>query len=273
MNRQKSEKTILITGSSSGIGKETALYFSEKGWNVIATMRNPSGRKPDFPSENIELLPLDVTDISSIRNAIKFTVEKYGRIDALVNNAGYAVEGIFEASTSGEAEKQFKTNVLGLMDAVREIIPVYREQKSGLIINVASIGGRIGFPFYSIYNSSKWAVEGFSDALHYELEPLNIKVKIIEPGLILTDFYNRSMVRAEKLQPYNIILERANKKSNDMMKTGSHPRVIAKLIYKAAMDKSNKLRYSGGSGAKIILLLRKILPDSLFFPILKSVII
>ena len=189
------KKTVIITGASSGIGLETALIFFEKGWNVVATMRNPEGRKTGLHEEKIDLRHLDVTDIGSIKEVIQYARDKYGRIDVLVNNAGYAVRGPFEMSDPAQVKTQFDTNVLGLMDTCRIIIPVFREQREGTIINVASIGGRATIPFYSIYNSSKFAVEGFSEALHFELRPFNIRVRIIEPGFILTNFYGRSMER------------------------------------------------------------------------------
>jgi len=182
-------KTVLITGTSSGIGKETALYFSNKDWNVIATMRNPEKRKNIFQNtNNIDTIHLDVLDYSSIKKAIDYAEKKYGSIDVLVNNAGYASFGPFEISSQDHVEKQFKTNVLGLMDVTREILPLMRKRKQGVIINVTSIAGRMTFPLYSLYNSTKWAVEGFSESLQFELRKFNIKVKNIEPGIIKTDF-------------------------------------------------------------------------------------
>ncbi len=265
-------KTIFITGSSTGIGRETALFFYKKGWNVAATMRNPEKRKTELHKTKIDLIHLDVLDIKSVKKAIKYTLDKYGKIDVFLNNAGYAVRGAFELSTREQIEKQYNTNVLGLMDCVREIIPVFRKQKQGTIINVASIGGRITIPFYSIYNSTKWAVEGFSEALHYELKPFNIKVKIIEPGYIKTDFYDRSMVNTENknIKDYDCSFEKSRKRTMAMEPSASHPSVIAKIIYKAANDKSGRLRYLKGKNAKLVLFLRKILPDFIFFKIIRA---
>ncbi|MBN2546524.1 MAG: SDR family oxidoreductase [Spirochaetes bacterium] len=264
--------TVLITGSSTGIGKETALYFYKKGWNVVATMRNPDKRKTELHETKMDIVHLDVLEINSIKKAIRYTLDKFGKIDVFVNNAGYAVRGAFELSTREQIEKQYNTNVLGLMDAVREIIPIFRKQKHGIIINVASIGGRITVPFYSIYNSTKWAIEGFSEGLHYELKPFNIKVKIIEPGLIKTDFYDRSMVNIqnEEIDVYNKYFEKSLKKTMAMEPSASHPSLIAKIIYKAATDNRGKLRYSKGKNSWLVLFLRKILPDTLFFKIIKA---
>jgi NADP-dependent 3-hydroxy acid dehydrogenase YdfG len=159
-------KVVLITGCYSGIGHATAHFFADEDWNVVAAMRHPEQQGTDLKDrENVDLVHLDVTDPASIREAVKFTLEKHGHIDVLVNNAGYAVEGVFEATTREQARGQFDTNVLGLMDVIREVLPAMREQKGGTIVNVSSIGGRMTFPMYTLYNSSKFAVEGFSESM------------------------------------------------------------------------------------------------------------
>ncbi len=267
-------KTVLITGTSSGIGRATALYFSEKGWNVVATMRNPGLRNTDFEGrKNIDVVALDVLNISSIRTAIDYAVKKYGGIDVLVNNAGYATFGPFEASTPDIVRRQFHTNVEGLMDVTREILPLFRAQKQGIIVNVTSAAGRMTYPLYSIYNSSKWAVEGFSEALLFELRPLNIKVKIIEPGIIHTDFYERSkdVMKKEGLVDYDPLVETMMRFEGGLMKRKwySPPIVVAKTIYHAATDESWKLRYHTGRFSGAILALRRILPERLFLGMLR----
>ena len=266
------KKTVLITGASSGIGLETALYFAEKDWNTVATMRNPEKRESILKDKSsIELLHLDVLDVQSIRTAIKETVKKHGVIHAIVNNAGYALMGVFEKSSRVQVEKQYKTNVFGMMDVIREILPQFRKQKSGTIINVASIGGRIGVPMYSLYQGTKWAVEGFSEALYHELRPLNIKVKIIEPGLIKTNFYGGSMdrIKTEDLGEYAFFAAPTLKNLNNSDDKGSHPKVVAKGIYKAASTKSWKLRYSLGKMAKVSLIMQKLLPERLFLAMIR----
>lgn len=266
-------KTVLLTGTSTGIGMESALYFAERGWNVVATMRNPENRETELHGrEDLDLAHLDVTDINSIRSAIKFALAKYKSIDVLVNNAGYAVCGVFEGSTPDQADRQFDTNVLGLMDITREMLPIFRKQNHGVIINVASVGGRTTVPLFSLYNSTKWAVEGFSEGLHYELRPLNIKVKIIEPGLILTPFYETGMdfTRGEGLGDYEEFERRVKSRMDKSVHRGSHPKVVARTIYKAATSRSWKLRYSTGSMSKLVFSLRKILPDRLFHFIIRT---
>jgi len=268
------KKTVLITGSSSGIGKETALYFAENDWNVVATMRNPDKKRADFQgNKRIECLHIDVVDETSIRHALQQTLKTFGQIDVLVNNAGYSLFGPFEASTKQQVMRQIETNVIGLMNMTREILPIFRKQHHGIIINVASAAGRMTFPLYSLYNSTKWAVEGFSESLHYELRPLNIKVKIIEPGIINTAFYGPSKDIA-KNKMTTLYQESLNKMLHYEQNTidrqnYSHPRVVAATIYKAATDQSDKLRYKTGKYAGTILALRRILHDSLFFGLIR----
>ncbi|MCX7747698.1 MAG: SDR family oxidoreductase [Clostridia bacterium] len=265
-------KTVIITGSSSGIGLETALLFAGKGWNVVATMRQPEKSQSEFLGKNnIELQYLDVQDHESIKNVMSAALKKYKTIDAVINNAGYALVGPFELSEKDQILKQYKTNVLGLMDVTREIIPIFRKQGFGTIVNISSIGGRVVFPYYSLYHGTKWAVEGFSESLHYELRPFNIRVKLVEPGIIKTNFYNRSMERIDKDPEsiYREMYQKSEKKMGSFLKKGSHPSVISKTIYKAVDDGKWKLRYAAGSNASMILMMRKILPDFIFHRVIR----
>ncbi|MCK5019644.1 MAG: SDR family oxidoreductase [Candidatus Peribacteraceae bacterium] len=263
------QKTVLITGSSSGIGKEAALYFAENKWNVVATMRNPEKRQNELDSlqdnANIDIIHLNVLDPRSIADAIHYTCKKYLNIDVIVNNAGYAVVGPFEESSRERILKQFETNVFGLMEVTHQIIPIFRQQKYGVIINLSSKAGIIGFPYYSIYSSTKWAIEGFSESLRYELEPFNIKIKLIEPGVVKTDFYGRSMdiMHEKKLNIYASFIEPV-KKNIEHSDTALHPRDVAKVIFKAANDSSKKFRYAVGNDTKILIMLRKYAPESVF---------
>ncbi|HEX8367647.1 MAG TPA: SDR family oxidoreductase [Pyrinomonadaceae bacterium] len=266
-------KVILITGASSGIGRETAKLFQTKNWKVAATMRAPEKAEDLRNIADVECFRLDVTDADSIKSAIAATIEKFGRIDAVVNNAGYGLVGAFEAATGAQIEKQFQTNVFGLMNVCREILPVFRERKKGIIVNVASMGGRITFPLYSLYHATKWAVEGFSESLQYEVEQFNIRIKIIEPGPIKTDFYDRSMdlTRRAGLTAYDGFIDRA---MPNMQKAGADApggAVVAETIYEAVTDGSKKMRYPVNS--KMVLAARKLLPDSLFFKVVKSAVL
>lgn len=268
-------KTVLITGSSTGIGKAAALFFQKKGWKVAATMRTPEKATDLSTLENVACIRLDVTDSASIKQGIQETIARFQSIDAIVNNAGYGLVGPFEASTPEQIRRQFDTNVFGLIEVVREILPHFRERKDGVIINVASIGGRVTFPLYSLYHGTKWAVEGFSESLQHELRPLNIRVKIIEPGAIKTDFYERSMdlMKNPKITAYDSYVSKAMSNMQKSGETGSSPDDVAKVIYKAATDGSWKLRYPASGNAGPILILRKLLPDGMFNAIIRSVVL
>jgi NAD(P)-dependent dehydrogenase (short-subunit alcohol dehydrogenase family) len=272
---EKSGKTVFITGTSSGIGLLSALEFYEKGWNGIATMRYPETRNTLLHEKGLpDLVHLDVTDEPSIQAAIQYTLEKYKTIDVLVNNAGYAAYGPFEATTPAQIKKEYDTNVLGLMAVTRAFLPVFRKQNGGTIVNVASMGGRLGFPLYSIYNSTKFAVEGFSESLRYELAPLNINVRLIEPGVIKTDFYDRSLDRGDTSGlggAYDDFIRRAKKSMSDtFIQQGSEPEVVAREIYRAATDSGSRLRYPVGTDAKAVRVARWLLPDGLLFRLIEK---
>ncbi len=267
-------QTVLITGASSGIGKATARYFAQQGWNVAATMRTPASETDLNQLPNVRLFHLDVMDTDSIRQAIAGARAAFGGIDAIVNNAGYGAVGVFEAATAEQIRRQFDTNVFGVMNVTREILPYFREKRNGTIINVTSMGGLITFPIYSLYHSTKWAVEGFTESLSFELRPFNIRVKNIEPGAIKTDFYDRSqdVLRKEGLTAYdtymNVTLANSRKAGAD----APGPEVVAEKIFVAATDRSFRLRYPVGGQSPVLLALRRIIPLNWFHGIVKSVV-
>lgn len=267
------DKVVLITGASSGIGLETAKLFQTKNWKVAATMRSPEQADELKNIVDVEVMRLDVTDPSSIRSSIDSTLEKFGRIDAVVNNAGYAVVGPFEATTPEQIEQQFHTNVFGVMNVCREILPYFREQKRGLIVNVASVGGRMTFPLYSVYHATKWAVEGFSESLQFELDQFNIRVKVIEPGPIKTDFYNRSQAIASKegLTSYEYFVDHTLPNLQNAGESAPDGRVVAETIYNAVTDGTRRLRY--GVNTKGMLALRRVLPERAFRWIIKNALV
>jgi NAD(P)-dependent dehydrogenase (short-subunit alcohol dehydrogenase family) len=268
------KKTIFITGASTGIGKTTAIYFAKQGWNVAATMRNPD-KEIDFKAfENIKCYALDVLNEERIQLAFDLALADFGTIDVLVNNAGYAALGPFEAATKAQIEKQFDTNVIGLMSVCQILIPYFRALKNGMIINIASVGGRMTFPLYSLYHGTKWAVEGFSESLSFELKQFNIKVKLIEPGAIRTDFYDRSpdLLKKEGLTAYNKYVDKISANFLKAAASAPGPEVVAKTIWKAANSNNYKLRYAVGSGAPFFLFLRRILPDAWFMGLVRWVL-
>lgn len=265
------DKTVFITGSSTGIGRSTATYFADHGWNVAATMRNPENEKTLGDHPHIQLFTLDVTNSESIKTALAAAIAQFGQIDVLVNNAGFSIDGVFEAMSDEDIHRQFDTNVFGLMRVTRALIPHFRERCGGVIVQIASMGGRLTFPLYSIYHATKWAVEGFSESLHYEMEPFGIRIKIIEPGAINTDFYGRSrtFINAIHLPMYTKYVEMVDKVTMEGSAKGEQPDVVAGVIYKAATDGSNKMRYAVGHPAPMLLFLRRVLPTHMFLAMVK----
>ncbi len=259
------KRVVLITGASSGIGQATVERFAREGWRVVATMRAPD-RAPvyDAPAENIAVVALDVTKPETIAAAVAECVQRFGTIDVAVNNAGYGLIGPFEVTSEHEIRRQLETNVFGVMAVTRAVLPAMRAQKSGIIINVASMGGRLTFPYYSIYHATKWAVEGFSESLRFELAPFGIGVKIIEPGAIRTDFYSRSEQRPpnDALGDYKSHFSRVYPRMHAVGRRAPGPEIVASAIWQAATDGSGRIRYTPNAG--ILLALRRIVGDRLF---------
>jgi NADP-dependent 3-hydroxy acid dehydrogenase YdfG len=266
------KKTILITGASSGIGKATAILFQKNGWNVIATMRKTEDGKELLQLQNVLVARLDVTDTSSITNAVTLGIEKFGRIDALLNNAGYGAYGPLEATPVEKIERQFATNVIGLLNTTKGVLAHFRENQSGTIINISSIGGKITFPLGSLYHGTKFAVEGISEALHYEMNAIGVKVKIIEPGMVATDFGGRSFDfnNNETLTEYQGLVQAVFAGFGAAQGSGSTADEIAEVIYRAATDDSAQLRYPAGEDAEALVAKRKTEDDETFLGDIKS---
>ncbi len=260
------QETVLITGASSGIGLATARTFAERGWTVAATMRKPeTSELAGALHDRIKTFRLDVTDARSVASAVAEIRGAFGRIDALVNNAGYGLIGLFEEMGEEQVRRQIDTNILGVMNVTRAVLPVMRQQKAGRIINVASVAGRLSLPLYTLYCTSKWAVEGFSEALAFEVAQHGIQVKIIEPGAIKSEFFGRSLdVPANpRVRDYGLWEERvfANIKARCVDAPG--PEVVAESIYRAATERPNwRMRYK--PNGRLMLLGRALLPAELY---------
>jgi len=259
-------KTILITGASSGIGKATALRFQSEGWNVIATMRDTSAGADLAALDNVLVTRLDVTDPASIASAVADGIAGYGRIDVLLNNAGYGAYGPLEAFSAERIRRQFDTNVIGLLEVIKAVLPQMRANRAGTIVNISSIGGQITFPLGTLYHGTKFAVEGLSEALHYELEPLGIRVRIVEPGMIKTDFGGRSFDFAmdKSLADYAPTAEAMGRLFGKLASDPSAPEVVADVIWQAVNETGDSLRFRAGKDAHALLNDRKAQEDAAF---------
>lgn len=243
-------KTVLITGASSGIGKAAALKFAREGWNVVATMRNPEKETELTQLPNVLATKLDVQEPGSITAAIEAGISRFSHLDAVMNNAGYGQNGLFEATTDEAIQQQFDVNLYGVMRVTRAILPHFRERKAGLILNISSGAGRFTLPLLSMYAASKFALEGFSEALSHELAALNIVVKIIEPGGTDTNFNavaQQNFAQNSGLTDYQPFLEAAGQLFAGMKTKSITANEVADVIYNAATDGTATLRYAIGN--------------------------
>lgn len=264
---KNSVKTILITGTSSGLGRAVAKLFQRKGWNVIATMRHPATETELTTLERVLVTRLDVIDTSSIDQAVAAGIARFGAIDVLVNNAGFGAFGPLEAASMETIRRQFEVNLFGVVQTMQAILPHFRTQQAGTILNVTSTSGRVTLPFGSLYHGSKYAVEGLTEALQYELAPLGIRVKLVEPGAIKTDFAGRSMAFSNEpsLVEYQPLLDSAMGAYGQLMGGSSEPEQIAEVIYAAATDETDTLRYVAGEDAVQMLAARAASSDAEYF--------
>jgi NAD(P)-dependent dehydrogenase (short-subunit alcohol dehydrogenase family) len=255
-------KTVLITGSSSGFGKDAALLFQSRGWNVAATMRMPEKAVEWARLPRLITPRLDVLDGESIESAVAQTVETFGSLDVLINNAGYGLFGPLEGITSEQWHRQVGTNLTGATDVTRAVLPHMRAQGKGVIVNVSSVAGRLTFPLASAYHATKWGLEGLTESLQYELKPFGIRVKLVEPGAVKTDFNTRSLDFATH-PAYQGLVDWARDHFERSAKSAPEPAKTVETIYLAATDGTPKLRYP--VHAQPILTIRKLLPDAAWF--------
>ncbi|HXT84790.1 MAG TPA: SDR family oxidoreductase [Verrucomicrobiae bacterium] len=268
-----SKRTALVTGSSSGIGFETALLLAKKGFYTFATARNPEkfaelkeiANKSNLP---LELLFLDVNDENSIKKVVNIIMEKNRQIDIVINNAGYGASGALEDFSIDEIKSLFETNFFGALRVIQTVLPFMRMQKNGIIVNISSIGGRIPFPFSSAYASTKFALEGLSEALQYEVEQFGIKIILIEPGIIKTNFLENAKRAKKSLNPgspYNDLLQKRINKIKIMFENGTSPDEVAKVILNAITSNNEPdLRYVVGNDANSLLEKRKSMSEREF---------
>ena len=271
------KKIILITGASSGIGKATARLLLQDGHTVYGASRSLEKMK-DIQQMGVHTLEMDVSKDDSMQEGIAQIMEAEGYIDVLINNAGYGSYGALEDTPMEEARYQFEVNVFGLARLCQLVLPKMRAQRSGTIINISSIGGKIGEPHGSWYHATKFAVEGLSDCLRLELRQFNINVVVIEPGAIKTEWNTIARQNLREVSgdtAYRDLVEKHAKLLEKGDEQASDPIVVAKTIRKAVNAHKPKTRYATGKGAKIILFLRKILPDrwmdAMFLAVIKNV--
>lgn len=262
---------ILVTGASSGIGKACAEFLHQQGDRVYGTSRRApravaqpiasAGRRPAF-----DLIPLDVTSDESVERAIGIVAAREGRIDAVVNNAGFGLAGAVESTTIEEAREQFETNFFGTMRVCRAVLPIMRQQGHGHILNVSSIAGRIGIPFQALYSASKFAVEGFTEALRMEVAPFGIRVVLVEPGDFHTGFTaSRRVSRDSASQAYTARQAKALEVMEHDETHGATPESVGRLVHRILTNRSPALRYAVGPASETLALaLKRLAPSRLF---------
>ncbi len=271
-------KVIIVTGSSSGIGLESALLLARNGYITYATMRSPEKdtsiktavQKEGLP---IRVVQLDVTDDNSVKNAVDHIISEAGRIDVLVNNAGYSLGGALEDLSMEEIKSQYETNLFGLIRVIQAVLPTMRKQRSGRILNISSGTGIFGFPGISAYVSTKFAVEGLSESIAYELEPFGIKVILIEPGFVKTNF-EHAMVVAKKAQdpasPYSELMQKLMVNASELAKNASDAELVANVIVDAASNPNPRLRYLAGKDVESWAAGKKNMDELEFFNMIKK---
>jgi NAD(P)-dependent dehydrogenase (short-subunit alcohol dehydrogenase family) len=274
-NQGQQEKVAVVTGSSSGIGFETSLLLSRNGVYTYATMRNLNksqqindvAEKENLP---LKVLQLDVTDDKSVKDAIRQVKDESSRIDVLINNAGYDVMGAVEDISIEEFKSQFETNLFGVIRVTKEVLPIMRNQRAGNIINISSVGGKIGIPLNSAYISSKFALEGLSESMRYELEQFGIDVILIEPGVVKSNFFENADVANNNtnntISAYSQLTQNLYEGFEPMLKSNSSslPSDVAKIIYKAIESNNREVRYLVGKDAVSIINARQKLSDKKF---------
>jgi NAD(P)-dependent dehydrogenase (short-subunit alcohol dehydrogenase family) len=272
------QRVAVVTGSSTGNGYETSLTLARNGFLTYATMRSLNkgeNIKSLAQKEKLQLktVQLDVTDDTSVKNAIQSITAESSRIDVLVNNAGYAVAGAFEELSMEEIKAQFETNLFGVIRVTQAVLPIMRKQKSGIIVNISSGAGRIGFPGMSAYVSTKFAIEGLSESMSYELEPFGIKMVLVEPGFIKTNI-GTNMVTAKQSQdvnsPYSQLTEKMVSYIEHALETAPPPDVVANAVLKAVTSENPTMRYLAGKDVEKLMEAKRSMYDEEFHKMMKQ---
>jgi NAD(P)-dependent dehydrogenase (short-subunit alcohol dehydrogenase family) len=247
-------KTIFLTGASAGLGKATAKLFQSKGWKVIATMRSPEKETELSMLDNVTLLPLDVNNVAQINATVQAAMQT-GDIDVVFNNAGYGLIGALEASSDEQITTQIATNLTGVIRVTKAFIPYFKSKRSGLFITTTSVFGLVSNPLSSVYNATKWALEGWSESMYYELAPFNIGIKTIAPGGIKSNYMNVMQVASHP--DYAPLLQKMTTVFADGLLTFTEPEVIAATVFEAATSEKDQLTWPAGPDAHQLLAQRQ----------------
>lgn len=255
------QEVVLVTGASSGVGQATARLLAGRGYRVFGTSRQPAAA--DDPS-GVTMLSLDVRSDDSVAACLSAVSGLAGRLDILVNNAGYEQAGALEELSLAEAKAQFETNFFGVVRMVKAVLPLMRRQRHGQIINVTSLAGLSAIPFMGIYSASKFALEGYTEALRLEVKPFNIRVSQIEVGFLRTPMMNNRQVAAERITEYDPWRQRAFDAIRASEENGPGPELVASTVLEIAASRTPRLRYVVGKQARFVTRLRRFLPAGAF---------
>jgi NAD(P)-dependent dehydrogenase (short-subunit alcohol dehydrogenase family) len=250
-------RIVLVTGASSGIGGAIAARLAKDGHQVFGTSRKGAGTR-----DGVEMLTLDVRSDTSVQSCVEELLRKAGRIDALVNNAGYLLSGAIEEATLEEARAQLETNFFGVVRMVKAVLPAMRRARSGHIVTISSLAGLVPVPFWGFYNASKFAVEGYMETLRHELKPFGIRVAMVEPGIIQTPFYENPQARA--MPEYSPWRDRALKSVGQLAAKAPGPGVVAEVVARLIASRDPPLRNRVTREASVFPFLRWLLPASAF---------
>jgi NAD(P)-dependent dehydrogenase (short-subunit alcohol dehydrogenase family) len=278
---KEQEKIAVVTGSSSGVGFETSLLLAKNGFCTYATVRNLDkakairniSEKGELP---IQVVELDVSSDRSVEDAIDRINDESGRIDVLVNNAGYSLFGALEDLSMDEIKAQFETNLFGAIRVMKAVLPIIRKQQGGTIVNVSSMAGRVAFPLLPAYNGTKFALEGISESMRYETNSFGIKIILVEPGAIRSNFVSNGIVgqkAREPSSPYAPMVETIQKTIPRVLDQATPPEEVAKVILKAVTSENPDLRYLVGNDAFQMNEARKGMSDQAFRDLVKQQIL
>lgn len=253
-------KTILITGASSGVGQATARLLAQPGYRVFGTSRTPASREK---LAQVEMIALDVRSNESVAAGVRKVLEQTGHIDVLINNAGNELAGALEEATLDEAKAQFETNFFGVVRMVSAVLPTMRHQRRGQIINIGSLTGYVAVPFMGLYSASKFALEGYTEALRHEVKPFNIHVSLVEPGVLKTPMMNARQLAIHHIREYEPWRQRALDTLAELEEKAPGPESVANAVFRIVENEKPRLRYTVGQQAAILSLLRRFSPESI----------